>query len=207
LADGPTIQHASEASLRRGVSISDAFRLIRNLRKKGLKLPVIFFSYLNPIYHYGARRLAKELKRCGFDGLIIPDLPIEEGAEFEKIFKAQNLSLVYLIAPTTNIARAKKIAGKSSDFIYYVSLRGVTGATQTIPKDLHQNVKAIKKITRKSVLVGFGVSNAEQARNICKIADGIIVGSAIIERLKTKNPVRTVSAYVRNLAQAIRTNE
>lgn len=186
LADGPTIQFASEQAIKQGVRLQDAFRLIRKLRRDGLKIPVIFFSYLNPIMHYGVSRAIRQLRQSGFDGLIVPDLPLEEGRMWEPWFQRSNLSLVYLAAPTTTDARIREIAKRSSGFIYYVSLRGVTGARNSFPPDLTRKIKAIKKITQKPILVGFGVSQEKQAHAIAHVADGIIVGSAIVERLRNE---------------------
>src|SRR3989338_442823 len=118
LADGPTIQFASECALRKGVRIQDALRLVREMRKNGVVFPILFFSYANPVFKYGVNRLASDLKASGFDGLIIPDLLIEEGKQFEPIFRKARLSLVYLIAPTTNKLRMKQIAARSNGFIY-----------------------------------------------------------------------------------------
>ena len=204
LADGPTIQAASEQALRRGVRMKDALSLIHQLRQKGLKIPVIFFSYLNPLLHYGIERAACDLEQNGFDGLVIPDLSIEEGKPLETIFRRANLSLIYLIAPTTDKERICEIAKRSNGFIYYVSLRGVTGARRALPVDLVGKVKAIKKVTQKPVLVGFGVSNGPQARSIASVADGIIVGSAIVDQIRqSKNASRRVAKLVSHLVAAM----
>ncbi|OGW81280.1 MAG: tryptophan synthase subunit alpha [Omnitrophica bacterium RIFCSPLOWO2_12_FULL_44_17] len=204
LADGPTIQGASEYALRRDISIKDGVRLIEKLRKKNLKMPVVCFSYWNPILHFGGDQLFRKLKQNGFDGLIIPDLSIEEGQAIEEKAKANNLSLVYLVAPTTNPARMKKIAKRSNDFIYYVSLRGVTGVRNSVPTDLVENVKLLKRITKKPILVGFGVSEPEQAREICKTADGIIVGSAIVKELgKGESGIKRIESMARAIRKSI----
>ena len=205
LADGPTIQFASSEAIRRGVHLKDAFRLIQSLRRKGLQAAVLFFSYVNPILNRGVSRVAKELKQSGFDGLIIPDLPPEEGKAWEKEFKKNHLSLVYLIAPTTRARRAREIAARSSDFIYYVSLRGVTGARRKLPADLIKKLRSLKKMTKKPVLVGFGVSKPEQAQAIAKVADGIIVGSAIVQYLKKgEKAIPALRSYVSRLIRAMK---
>jgi len=205
LADGPTIQHSSEQAIRGGVRIEDAFKLMRKLRKKGFALPVLFFSYLNPIVRHGVERTLSELKRSGFDGLIVPDLPIEEGSVMEQLCRLENLSLVYLAAPTTSKKRMRVIVRRSSEFIYYVSLRGVTGARHRLPSDLLGKLKTIKKMTKKPVLAGFGVSRPEQARSIARVADGIVVGSAIIDRLrKGGNVKRSVFSYVSRLIREMK---
>ncbi len=183
LADGPTIQHASSEAIKKGVTLRHAFQMIRKLRKKGLQIPVIFFTYLNPIMNYGISQTLRQLHQNGFDGLIVPDLPPEEGRMWETWFKRFNISVIYLASPTTKNSRLKEIAKHTNGFIYYVSLRGVTGARNSVPSDLAINLKAIKKITDKPVLVGFGVSSEKQAKEICCNSDGIIVGSAIVEQL------------------------
>lgn len=207
LADGPTIQFASEQAIKHGVRLRDAFRLIRKLRRRGLKMPVLFFSYLNPIMHYGISRAIRQLRQSGFDGLIVPDLPPEEGRMWEPWFRRLDLSLVYLVAPTTTDSRIREIARRSSGFIYYVSLRGVTGARNLVPSDLAQKLKAIKKVTQKPVLVGFGVSHPKQARAIMRMADGVIVGSAIVERLRNgrKGAVTSAISFVSRLIKAAKT--
>ena len=207
LADGPTIQRASFEAIQKGMGLPNAFRLIKSLRKKGLKIPVLFFSYLNPIIHYGISRAIKHLNQSGFDGLIVPDLPPEEGKMWKNWFQKANLSMVYLAAPTTIPSRIKEIARESTGFIYYVSLRGVTGARAKLPADLIEKVKSIKKITAKPVLVGFGVSDSKQAKMICQHADGIIVGSAIVNLLGRGKTGETqalalVSSLIRAMKQA-----
>lgn len=186
LADGPTIQFASAEAIKNGIQLKDAFRLIRKLRKNGLQIPVLFFSYLNPMMHYGVSRTVRQLRQSGFDGLIIPDLPPEEGAMWEPWFKNADLSLIYLVAPTTEESRIRKISKHSSGFIYYVSLRGVTGMRRSLPSDLLKKLKIVKQLAHIPVLVGFGVSNEKQARAICRVADGIIVGSAVVEKLNIR---------------------
>lgn len=207
LADGPTIQFASEEAIKRGVKFKDAFGLIRKLRKRGLRIPVLFFSYLNPIMHFGISRALRQLRQSGFDGLIIPDLPPEEGRMWEPWFKRFDLSLVYLIAPTTGEDRIKEIVKRSNGFIYYVSLRGVTGARKSVPKDLFRKLKILKKMTTKPVLVGFGVANENQVRRIARASDGIIVGSAIINRLRNGRTSKdSVISFVSRLVRALKTS-
>jgi tryptophan synthase alpha chain len=204
LADGPTIQQASEYSLRKGVHLSDAFRLIKKLRTRGLKMPVLLFSYMNPILQYGVTRMAFQLRRSGFDGAVIPDMPPEEGKKVEASFRRNHLSLVYLVAPTTAAKRAISIGKRSSGFIYYVSLRGVTGARSRLPADLSKKLKALKRVTKKPILVGFGVSQPRQAQAIAKIADGIVVGSAIVSRLRNKkNSGAPIKAFARQLIRSM----
>lgn len=205
LADGPTIQFASEQAIKNGVQLKDAFRLMKKLRRKGLKIPVLFFSYLNPLMHYGVSRAVRQLKQNGFDGLVIPDLPPEEGRMWEPWFKNSDLSIVYLVAPTTGLQRMREIAKHSSGFVYYVSLRGVTGMRKSLPSDLIRKLKEVKKVIRKPVLVGFGISHEKQARAIAHVADGIIVGSAIVDRLrKGRKAIRPTISYVSRLIVSLK---
>ncbi|MBU9888502.1 MAG: tryptophan synthase subunit alpha [Candidatus Omnitrophica bacterium] len=184
LADGPTIQYSSERALKHGLSIADAFALVRRVRRKGCRVPIVFFGYLNPVYAYGIKTFAHDAREAGLDGLIIPDLPPGEEPEFEKHCRQSALRLVLLVAPTTTGERSKELVRRSQGFVYYVSLRGVTGARAAIPGDLREHLKKLKRMTAKPVLVGFGVSTPEQARAIAQMSDGVIVGSAVIERLK-----------------------
>ena len=204
LADGPTIQLTSAKAIEGGVKLKNAFELVRRLRRKGIKIPILFFSYLNPLMHYGMTHAIREMHQSGFDGLIVPDLPPEEGRMWEPWAKKLDLSLVYLIAPTTANQRMRMIAKRSNGFVYYVSLRGVTGARNAIPTDLTKNLRAIKKITHKPVLVGFGVAREEQAKAIARVSDGIIVGSALMDRIHHgRNPIPAASALVSRLVRAI----
>ena len=205
LADGPTIQFTSAQAIEKGVKLKNAFELIRRLRRRGVKIPILFFSYLNPLMHYGMTHAIREMHQSGFDGFIVPDLPPEEGHMWEPWAKRLDLSLVYLMAPTTTHHRMRMIAKRSNGFIYYVSLRGVTGVRNVIPSDLTKNLRAIKKITRKPVLVGFGVAREEQAKAIARFSDGIIGGSALMERMRNgRGPIRRVISLATRLIRAIR---
>ena len=205
LADGPTLQFSSEMSLRRGVRLEDAFRVVRNLRKKGVRIPIIFFSYLNPIHHAGASGFPKRLKAAGFDGLIVPDCPPEEEGGLWKACRRAGIAPVFLIAPTTTRERARKIFAKSEGFLYYVSLRGVTGARQHLAGDLRGNLRSLTRLGRKPVLVGFGVSTPSQVREIGRLGGGVIVGSAIVDRIrKSGGRLAPVLSFVKSLARPLR---
>lgn len=205
MADGPTIQASSEAALRKGVGMEDAFRLVSRLRRAGLSMPVLFFSYLNPIYRYGVRAFLKKAAASGFDGVIIPDLPPGEEQDFERECRKSGLLQVFLVAPTTSPARAGKIARNSQGFIYYVSLKGVTGARSSLPPDIRINLKQLRKKTKKPVLVGFGVSTPGQARALSRLADGVIVGSALVKRLADGGKsLEPVSRFVRQMVRAVK---
>lgn len=203
LADGPVIQRASEHALRMKVIFEDAIELARNLRQAGSNLPLIFFSYYNPIFHHGLKRFVRDIKAAGFDGLICPDLPPDEDTFFSRELKRNGLSMIYLAAPTTGDRRLRLIGQRSSEFIYYVSLKGVTGIRQVLSRDLKQQLLRIRKVTSKPVLVGFGVSNPSQVQKICRFSDGVIVGSAIINCIqKTGADFRKVCRFVEKLLKA-----
>lgn len=205
LADGPTIQHASEKALENGVCIEDAFNLVRRLRSKGVKIPIVFFTYFNPVYHYGLKRFPAEAVRAGFDAVLIPDLPPEEEHDFVRACRRNHLPQVYLIAPTTESKRAVKISTFSQGFIYYVSLRGVTGARTSLPPEIYTHLRHLRQTIKKPLLVGFGVSHPSQIRALTAVSDGVIVGSAIVDRIRaSKGRVGPVVRYVRQMVNAVR---
>lgn len=205
LADGPTIQYSSETALKRRITIQDAFGLVRRLRRRGIEMPILFFSYLNPIYHSGVAKFPSRLKAAGFDGLVVPDCPPEEDRVLWKACKKANLAPVFLVAPTTTLARARKIFARSQGFLYYVSLRGVTGARRALAQDLVRNLKSLHRLSRKPILVGFGVSSPQQVKEISKWGDGVIVGSAIVDRIrKSRGKLGPVFSFVDSLVRSLR---
>ena len=205
LADGPTIQYSSERALEKGVTIDSVFNLLAGLRKKGLKLPVIFFSYFNPILAYGLKRFAQKAALAGFDGVLVPDLPPEEEENFRGECRKQGLCRIFLIAPTTSRERARYLATQSEGFIYYVSLRGVTGVRSRIPNDVHTHLAELKKTTTKPLLVGFGVSTPDQAGYLAGLSAGVIVGSAIVEQIrKSGGRTEPVLKYIRQMVRAVK---
>ena len=201
LADGPTIQYSSEQALKKHIAIKDAFALVRRLRQKGSRIPIVFFGYFNPVFSYGGKEFARDAEAAGMDGLIIPDLPPEEEVDFQKACRKHRLNFVQLVAPTTADKRAKMLVGKSQGFIYYVSLRGVTGARKAVPRDLKAHLAKLKKMTSKPVLAGFGISTPEQASVISKMSDGVIVGSAVIEHLKRGVPA--AERFIEKMSRAV----
>lgn len=204
LADGPTIQQSSERALQRGVRLADAFELATKLRRRGCKMPLIFFTYLNPVYSFGMIPFVKRARSAGFDGIIVPDLPPGEEPALERECLRQGLLRTFLATPTTSKERAKKIAKASDSFIYYVSLRGVTGARKALPSDLKRNLAMLKKISSKPVLIGFGVSTPRQAQELGRLSDGVIVGSAIIESLRRFGGIGTTVRFVARMVRALK---
>ncbi len=182
LADGPIIQASSQRSLARGTNLKKIIQLVKNVRKSS-QIPLVLMSYLNPIWHYGLKRFASEAKQAGVDGVIVPDLPPDEGKEIGFIFKRHGLDLIYLLAPTSNKIRQKRISKESNGFVYYVSLTGVTGMKNKLSETLSTQVRSAKKNSNLPVCVGFGVSTPEQAEAVSKTADGVIIGSAVVSGL------------------------
>ncbi|OQA57418.1 MAG: Tryptophan synthase alpha chain [Candidatus Omnitrophica bacterium ADurb.Bin277] len=201
LADGPTIQDSSEKALAKGATVRSGFRLVRRLRRRGCEIPLVFFGYMNPVYSYGGKDFVRDARAAGLDGLIIPDLPIEEEKDFQKECSAKGLHIVRLVAPTTKDARALKLVRSSGGFVYYVSLRGVTGARKALPDDLAPRLRKLRKMTSKPILAGFGISTPAQAAAISKIADGVVVGSAVINRIR--NGIPAAEHFIDRMARAV----
>lgn len=204
MADGPTIQYSSEWALNLGVLMQDAFNVVKKVRKRGCRLPIVFFSYLNPIYSYGIEKFVRDAKKAGFDGMIIPDAPPEEEKGLTAACKKQGLCRVYLVAPTTEKSRASLIARESDGFIYYVSLKGVTGARKQLPQDIKRNLNTLKKVAHKPVLIGFGVSSPKQSHDLGAMSQGVIVGSAIVEKLRNSKSIQPAVRFVRQMVQALK---
>jgi tryptophan synthase alpha chain len=203
LADGPTIQAASQRALRKKVTMKKIFAMVAKLRHK-TGLPLVFMTYFNPVLKYGIKNFFKSCSACGVDGVIVPDLPCEEAKELIKAGRAEGVATIFLVAPTSTRQRIAKIAAESRGFIYYVSLTGVTGARAKLPEDILSKIRVIKSMTKKPVAVGFGVSNAAQAARLAKVADGVIVGSAIVKMIaEKKSVVPRVSRFTGTLAKAI----
>ena len=204
IADGPTIQEASYRALAGGTTLKKVFAMVRGLRAH-TGIPIIFMTYYNPVLRYGLKEFFTGCHKCGVDGVIVPDLPCEEAADLMRFAKAEGVAAIFLASPTSTPDRIKDIAKNSKGFIYYISLTGVTGARRELPrKDMALKIKAIRSITDKPVAVGFGVSNAKEAGRIARIADGVIVGSAIVKIIGgKKNILPKVSRFAKGLARAI----
>lgn len=185
LADGPTIQKASDRSLARGTSLRKVLYLVKRVRGK-CTVPIVLMTYYNPIFRYGEERFAKDAVTCGVDGVIVPDLPPEEGSRLMRAARRRGIDTIFLLAPTSTDDRIKRISRLSSGFIYYVSLTGVTGVRRGLSEDLRSNLEKIKNFTDKPIAVGFGISSPEQVAKVSRWADGVVVGSAIV-RLIEKN--------------------
>ncbi|MDY6835779.1 MAG: tryptophan synthase subunit alpha [Chloroflexota bacterium] len=202
LADGATIQEASYRALLNGVTPEVCLEVAAKLRTR-TKVPIVFMSYYNPILRFGLDSFCCTANEAGVDGFIIPDLPPEEGNELEQLSRKYGLHLSYLLAPTSTEERIDLVTRRSSGFVYLVSLAGVTGARQKLSSDLDAFVYRVRQKTTLPLCVGFGISTTEQARHVASIADGVIVGSRIIQLLAGDNPISNVKSFVTGLRQVI----
>jgi tryptophan synthase alpha chain len=182
LADGPTIQAASQRALQNGVTLAKIFHVAEGL--KGIETPLVLMTYFNPVFQHGLKPFAAGCRESGIDGVIIPDLPPEEAGPWIKEAGAFGVDTIFLIAPTSTPERIRRISKLSHGFIYYVSVTGVTGPREKVSERLESAVKEIKEQARQPVAVGFGISAPEQAREVGRFADGVIVGSAIVKMIE-----------------------
>jgi tryptophan synthase alpha chain len=209
LADGPTIQRASQRALEGGVSLVRILAFLRNLRQESA-VPIVLMGYYNPIYHYGVERFVNDARTSGADGLIVPDLPPEEAKELIRAARGADLDTIFLLAPTSTPERIERIAEVSRGFIYYVSLAGVTGARKELASGIEESLSHIRRQTSMPVCVGFGISTPEHVRHVGAFSDGAIVGSALVGLIEASmgNPECTamVGRFIRHLgAAAVRT--
>jgi len=203
LADGPTIQRAIHRSLDAGCTVRGVFNAVKELRED-VETPFVFMTYYNILVRYGIRRFVRDAVKNGADGLIVPDLPMEEADELMRETRGKDFSLVLLAAPTTPQERFKNIARVSGGFVYYVSLTGVTGARKVVSDRLVRELSRLKKLTVKPICVGFGISRPAHARKIARYSDGVIVGSAIIDVIeKNLSSKKNIAGKVKNFASSI----
>jgi tryptophan synthase alpha chain len=184
LADGPSIQYSTQVALDNQITVAECIRLGLELRSRGVSQPILFMGYMNPILAYGIERFVEEAKDAGVNGFIIPDLPAEEALEIESLAEKHSLAYIHMLAPTSTEARIKQAAERSKGFVYLVSLTGITGARDALPEDLEVFIQRVRQYTRKPLALGFGISTPEHARTVGRLADGVIVGSAIIDAAK-----------------------
>ena len=204
LADGPTIQHSTQTALEAGTTVSRCFEITSRLRAGRLTQPLLLMGYYNPILAYGLDRFIADATSAGVDGFIIPDLPVEEASDLEAAAQAADRALVFLIAPTSPPARIADIAAHSTGFTYLVSLTGVTGARSALPMGLADFIACVRAVAHTPLAVGFGISTPEQARVVAGVADGVIVGSALINAVRAgHNPEADAAAFVAGLRAAL----
>lgn len=182
LADGPTIQRASFEAIRQGTGLPRTLEQLADFCGRH-DTPVVLFSYLNPILRYGRDRFLNDAVAAGAQGVLVTDLPVGADPDLEAAFHASPLDLVRLIAPTTRPERIRTIAAQARGFLYYIARTGVTGGQADLASGLAEQVRGVRRVSKVPVAVGFGISNAEQARTVAEVADGVVVGSALVDRL------------------------
>jgi len=205
IADGPTIQHASQVALQQGATLGWVLTSVKRLRQNGIKIPLILMTYCNPVYSMGIERFFKAASAAGVDGTIFPDLIPEEADDYAHAARKYGLDLIYLAAPTTPKERIRMIAAQTHGFLYAVSLTGVTGTRRVLPIELPRFLKSIRAVCRKPIAVGFGISTPALARAAARHADGIIVGSALIREIEKShnNGFGDAVRFVRHLKGAL----
>jgi len=204
LADGPTVQRSTQAALDQGMTVGRCLELTAQLRQRGAAQPLILMGYYNPILAFGVERFAAESAKAGADGFIVPDLPLEEAGDLKAACQERGLALVFMLAPTATDQRLKSVTAQTSGFLYLVSLTGVTGARQSLPPDLQALIMRAKAAASTPAAVGFGISTPEQARVVGEMADGVIVGSAMINAADgAADPVRAVKDFTASLRGAL----
>jgi tryptophan synthase alpha chain len=207
LADGPTIQHASQTALNNGTRIRDCLEAVRQVRARGVQIPLVMMGYVNPLLAYGLDRFVEEASQAGANGFIVPDLPPEEAQELEALARPHGLGQIPLVAPNTTPERLRQVAEIAHGFIYLVSVTGVTGARDALPPDLSGYIQRVRAVTDLPLAVGFGISKPEQAHAVAEMADGVIVASALIrlmeaERADGRDGLAAVQALGRALQAA-----
>lgn len=207
IADGAVIQESSQAALKKKINLIDILKLVKRLRRVS-EIPICLMTYYNPVFCFGEEKFVKCAKAAGVDGIIIPDLLPEDGLQLIKLANKFQINNILFISPTTRKARMKYIANLSRGFIYYVSLTGTTGMRRNLAADLKRNIKIIKGITSRPVCAGFGISTPQQVREVSGICDGVIVGSAIVKKIKEniKRPhlAKIVSKFVARFSECIK---
>ncbi|HUI63555.1 MAG TPA: tryptophan synthase subunit alpha [Bacteroidota bacterium] len=202
LADGPAIQQSSALALKNGVNLGRILADVREIRKRS-SIPIVLMGYLNPVFAYGIERFFTDAAGVGVDGLIFPELPLEESGRFAHEFSRQKLSHIMLVAPTTPPERIQSIDASSSGFLYCVSTTGVTGASKAASQEYLARVKACAK---NPVLVGFGISGPDDAREAARNTDGVIIGSALIRRILAGDPLESIYSWVGGIKEALRSD-
>ncbi len=204
LADGPSVQASSQRALERGMTTLKALEVVRKTRASNPDLPLILMTYFNPIRHYGLERYARDASAAGADAHIVTDLTPEEAAEWRAQSAANGLDTVFLLAPTSTVARIEVVGRMSTGFVYCVSRTGVTGARQDVPAELTEVVARIRTNTTEPICVGFGISTPEHVRRICAFADGAVVGSSLVDLIHRHRDDSDLSARVFDYVSALK---
>jgi tryptophan synthase alpha chain len=207
MADGPTIQRASERALKNGATLHSILEMVREFRRDS-EIPLILFGYYNPFFHYGLKRFTQEARSAGIDGILCVDLPPEESGELERWTDSQGLDIIRLLSPTSGQGRIRLVAQRGRGFIYYVSVTGVTGARKRFGNGLHAQVAQVRRCTSLPVGVGFGISTPRQSAWVASFADAAVVGSALVDVMERADPnqekVRRAGKFVARLKRAMK---
>lgn len=202
MADGPVIQQADERALKKNTNLKGILRLVREVRR-GSDIPIVLMGYYNPIYRFGLKRFAMAARSVGVDGCLIADLPPDEAAEVTKPFQRIGIDLVYLLAPTSDAERIRKVSRAARGYIYFVSLTGITGGRMGQLRKVRQQVQAIRRVSRLPIAVGFGISKPRQAKEVARFSDGVVVGSAFVKRIGEKASARQIERLTRSFRRAL----
>lgn len=200
LADGPAVQTATYKAITLGTTVADCLAMCGELRAAGVTTPFVAMTYYNPLFAYGIQHFVNDAVANGIDGLIVPDLPPEEADELIAACRAADVATVFMIAPTSTEARIKFVAEHATGFIYLVSVTGITGTRSELPPNLAEFVQRVRRHTKLPLAVGFGISTGAQAAAVAQIADGVIVGSALVRAAGTADPIAAVRALGGELA-------
>jgi len=209
LADGASVQRATQQALLNGVNVNYCLQTVRDLRAGGILTPILFMGYLNPMMQYGIERFCADAAEAGVDGLIVPDLPPEEALELHSAAQAHDIDLIFLLAPTSTDERIRHVAAIATGFIYCVSLTGITGTRSEIPEELPRFLARVRAITTTPLAVGFGISEPRHARQVAEHADGVIVGSALLNIVEAtaEQGVDAVREFVASMREAMDNSE
>jgi len=202
MADGPVIQRASERALRQSVGVAEVLALIADARRE-TDVPIVLFSYYNPLLQFGAERLCAEARRVGVDGMLVTDLAPEEASEFAATLRAHELDLIFLVAPTSTDERLRRIAARASGFIYAVSRAGVTGVQSALSVEAERLVGRVREVSDLPVAVGFGISTRAQVADVWRYADAAVVGSAIVAEIEKQDDAPDLIVHVGRFARAL----
>ncbi len=202
VADGPVIQNAATEAIRSGITMDKALDMVGEIRSRS-DIPIIFFSYFNPIHNYGPQRFVDRAKECGINGVLVVDLPLDEVRWLKPITDKFGLAWIYLATPTTPDFRIKKMDEDGAGFLYYVSIAGVTGARGSLPEGLAQKCDHVRQLCRLPVAVGFGISSPGQASELRSHVDGVVVGSEIISRVQRGDSVEDIGNWVKEMKTAL----
>ena len=206
MADGPVIQRSGERALRQGVGLGDVLGMVRDFRRKDATTPVVLMGYANPIEAMGVERFVRAAQAAGVDGVIVVDYPPEECTQFAALAKASGIDPVFLLAPTSTAKRIEAVARVGSGYLYYVSLRGVTGAGHLDLDDVAARIPKIRAATRLPIGVGFGIRDADSARRVAQCADAVVIGSRIIQEIEAagaEHAVARVKALLKPIREAL----